>query len=201
VCRPKHVEQLRNIGIINSTTRSHLVGSFYNRNRHCLLWKANKSTTNCERNNILFMYGSSSKFSLLHKVWKHGVAFKGTAEVSCLHVAELWQREKRSSLVPNLGKNGGEWLSSCLGRFTLGKTAPGVVWIESCMDSNPGWIFWREENALASGEIEPRFPIHPSHSIVTISPALSRILYRMSFRRILFKVSSARWSSESRSAM
>jgi len=28
VCRPKHVEQLRNIGIINSTTRSHLVGSF-----------------------------------------------------------------------------------------------------------------------------------------------------------------------------
>ena len=29
VCRPKHVEQLRNIGIINFTTRSHLVGSFY----------------------------------------------------------------------------------------------------------------------------------------------------------------------------
>ena len=29
MCRPKHVEQLRNIGIINSTTRSHLVGSFY----------------------------------------------------------------------------------------------------------------------------------------------------------------------------
>ena len=29
VCRPKHVEQLRNIGIINSTTRLHLVGSFY----------------------------------------------------------------------------------------------------------------------------------------------------------------------------
>ena len=28
-CLPKHVEQLRNIGIINSTTRSHLVGSFY----------------------------------------------------------------------------------------------------------------------------------------------------------------------------
>jgi hypothetical protein len=28
MCRPKHVEQLRNIGIINSTTRSHLVGSF-----------------------------------------------------------------------------------------------------------------------------------------------------------------------------
>jgi len=26
---PKHVEQLRNIGIINSTTQSHLVGSFY----------------------------------------------------------------------------------------------------------------------------------------------------------------------------
>jgi len=26
---PKHVEQLRNIGIIHSTTRSHLVGSFY----------------------------------------------------------------------------------------------------------------------------------------------------------------------------
>jgi len=25
----KHVEQLRNIGIINSTTRLHLVGSFY----------------------------------------------------------------------------------------------------------------------------------------------------------------------------
>jgi hypothetical protein len=28
VCRPKHVEQLRNIGIINSATRLHLVGSF-----------------------------------------------------------------------------------------------------------------------------------------------------------------------------
>jgi hypothetical protein len=27
VCRPKHVEQLRNIKIINSTTRLHLVGS------------------------------------------------------------------------------------------------------------------------------------------------------------------------------
>ena len=27
--RPKHVEQLRNTGIINSTTRLHLVGSFY----------------------------------------------------------------------------------------------------------------------------------------------------------------------------
>jgi len=29
VCRSKHVEQLRNIEIINSTTRSHLVGYFY----------------------------------------------------------------------------------------------------------------------------------------------------------------------------
>jgi len=29
MCRPKHVEQLRNIGIINSTTRLHLVSSFY----------------------------------------------------------------------------------------------------------------------------------------------------------------------------
>ena len=29
MCRPKHVEKLRNIGIINSTTRLHLVGSFY----------------------------------------------------------------------------------------------------------------------------------------------------------------------------
>jgi hypothetical protein len=29
VCRPKHVEQLRNTGIIYSTTRLHLVGSFY----------------------------------------------------------------------------------------------------------------------------------------------------------------------------
>jgi hypothetical protein len=29
VCRPKHVEQLRNSGIINSTTQSHLVCSFY----------------------------------------------------------------------------------------------------------------------------------------------------------------------------
>ena len=29
MCRPKHVEQLRNIGIINSTTRLHLVGSIY----------------------------------------------------------------------------------------------------------------------------------------------------------------------------
>jgi hypothetical protein len=29
VCRSKHVEQLRNIGIINSTARSHLVDYFY----------------------------------------------------------------------------------------------------------------------------------------------------------------------------
>jgi len=29
MARPKHVEQLRNTGIINSNTRSHLVGSFY----------------------------------------------------------------------------------------------------------------------------------------------------------------------------
>ena len=29
MCRSKHVEQLRNIGIINSTIRSHLVGYFY----------------------------------------------------------------------------------------------------------------------------------------------------------------------------
>jgi len=29
VCRSKHVEQLRNIGIMNSNTRSHLVGYFY----------------------------------------------------------------------------------------------------------------------------------------------------------------------------
>ena len=29
MCRSKHVEQLRNTGIINSTTRSHLVGYFY----------------------------------------------------------------------------------------------------------------------------------------------------------------------------
>ena len=29
MCRSKHVEQLRNIEIINSTTRLHLVGSFY----------------------------------------------------------------------------------------------------------------------------------------------------------------------------
>ena len=29
MCCPKHVEQLRNIGVINSNTRSHLVGSLY----------------------------------------------------------------------------------------------------------------------------------------------------------------------------
>ena len=29
MCRPKHVEQLRNTGIINSTTRLHLAGSSY----------------------------------------------------------------------------------------------------------------------------------------------------------------------------
>ena len=29
MCHPKHIEHLRNIGIINSTTRLHLVGSFY----------------------------------------------------------------------------------------------------------------------------------------------------------------------------
>ena len=73
---------------------------------------------------------------------------------------------------------------------------PGVIWIESCMDSNPGWILWREESPFASEEFEPRFPIHPSYSIVTISPAfdvlltkiissaLSPILRHSSFRRI-----------------
>jgi hypothetical protein len=34
VCHPKHVEQLRNIGIINSTTQLHLVGSFYEMHSH-----------------------------------------------------------------------------------------------------------------------------------------------------------------------
>jgi hypothetical protein len=29
VCRPEHVEQLRNTGIINYTTQLHLVGSLY----------------------------------------------------------------------------------------------------------------------------------------------------------------------------
>jgi 23S rRNA maturation mini-RNase III len=29
VCHPKHVEQLRNIGVINSITLLYLVGSFY----------------------------------------------------------------------------------------------------------------------------------------------------------------------------
>jgi len=29
VCRSKHVEQIRNTRIINSTTRLHLVGYFY----------------------------------------------------------------------------------------------------------------------------------------------------------------------------
>jgi hypothetical protein len=29
MCHPKHVEQFRNTGIINSTTRSHLGGSFF----------------------------------------------------------------------------------------------------------------------------------------------------------------------------
>jgi hypothetical protein len=38
VCRPKHVEQLRNIGVIHSSTRVHLVGSFYERYEY--LWVA-----------------------------------------------------------------------------------------------------------------------------------------------------------------
>jgi len=29
MCRPKHVEQLKNTGIVTSTTWLHLVGSFY----------------------------------------------------------------------------------------------------------------------------------------------------------------------------
>jgi len=36
VCGPKHVEKLRNIGIINSTTRLHLVGSFYEVRKICI---------------------------------------------------------------------------------------------------------------------------------------------------------------------
>ena len=38
VCRSKHVEQLRNIGIINSTTRSHLFGHFYTIYRKFSCW-------------------------------------------------------------------------------------------------------------------------------------------------------------------
>jgi len=34
MCHPKHVEQLRNTGIINSTTWLHLVGSVYEINIH-----------------------------------------------------------------------------------------------------------------------------------------------------------------------
>jgi hypothetical protein len=43
VCRPKNVEQLRNIGIINSTTQLHLVGSFCEINSlHLIVFSARK---------------------------------------------------------------------------------------------------------------------------------------------------------------
>ena len=43
MCRPKHVEQLRNIEIINSTTRLHLVGSFHKfyKNQSVNVYKSN----------------------------------------------------------------------------------------------------------------------------------------------------------------
>jgi len=41
VCRSKHVEQLRNTGIINSTTRSHLVGYFY---KICIMMQGSMNT-------------------------------------------------------------------------------------------------------------------------------------------------------------
>jgi len=50
VCRPKHVEQLRNTGIINSATRLHLVGSFYEfyKFRYCgLITPLDMKTSKC----------------------------------------------------------------------------------------------------------------------------------------------------------
>jgi len=64
VCRPKHVEQLRNTGIINSTTRSHLVGSFYE--IYCLLYCGKYRDNTLELTIIVF--SDSYNYSLpLHK--------------------------------------------------------------------------------------------------------------------------------------
>ena len=49
-CRPKHVEQLRNIGIINSTTRSRLVGYFY---KMCVCVYFGKFNCPCRRNKYI----------------------------------------------------------------------------------------------------------------------------------------------------
>jgi hypothetical protein len=70
VCCPKYVEHLRNIGIINSTIRLHLVGSFYefyitmhgSMNIKCILYSAWREVhqhhlEHCDCNKTCWMYG------------------------------------------------------------------------------------------------------------------------------------------------
>ena len=59
MCRSKHVEQLRNIGIINSTTRSHLFGYFYKISQLVVL-----HGSVCELS-ILVLHGSVCELSIL----------------------------------------------------------------------------------------------------------------------------------------
>jgi hypothetical protein len=57
VCRPKHVEQLRNIGIINSTTRLHLVGYFYEINIQEILFNMKSCRlTNAYKHDHVYLY-------------------------------------------------------------------------------------------------------------------------------------------------
>ena len=44
MCRPKHVEQLRNTGIISSTTKLHLVGSVY---ENCITMHGSMNIMGC----------------------------------------------------------------------------------------------------------------------------------------------------------
>ena len=79
MCRSKHVKQLRNAGIINSTTRSHLVGYF------CNIYKSR--SVSLEHGNCNGVGGSS-----LSLVWvavcislpdvNGGKVFPGTESVS-----------------------------------------------------------------------------------------------------------------------
>jgi len=65
VCRPKHVEQLRNIGIINSTTRTNLVGYFYIiypwnsfiiKEKMCSLWGIRRGWRNSWESKVVCNY-------------------------------------------------------------------------------------------------------------------------------------------------
>ena len=74
MCRPKHVEQLRNTGIINSSTWSHLVGFFYEIN-----------------GGYLFLHNTTA-------TWEDGRLIQGTALALGTQTNSLGVRYAKNSL-------------------------------------------------------------------------------------------------------